>query len=456
MAEKLLIVDDEEDIRLSLRGVLEDEGYTIDESPDGETALQKIERDTDVVFLEIWLHGMDGLQLLEKLKADYTDIMEIMILGHGNIETAVKAIKNGAFDFIEKPLSLEKVLVSVGKALEFRKIKLENRTLRNQIKHKGVTDISGKSAVVQNLRQVISRVASVNSWVLITGENGTGKEIVARAIHANSRQADKPMIAVNCAAIPEELIESELFGHEKGAFTGANDSRQGKFEKADGGILFLDEIGDMSMKTQAKILRILQEQKFERVGGGKTIHVDVRVVAATNKDLEKEIQAGRFRKDLYFRLNVFPIHVPPLRERLSDIPVLLREFVDGFSREHNFKPLTFSREAINWLQEQSWPGNVRELKNFIERLYILYPGQEISKAMLAPGEPDNESFADYDDGQNIYFGNDFKQARAEFEAAYLRDKLEEFGGNISRMASEIGLERSSLYRKLKGYGIKTG
>jgi two-component system nitrogen regulation response regulator NtrX len=458
MSEKMLIVDDEEGICFSLRGILEDEGYEVEDAPDGEAALEKMDAETDVVFLDIWLPGMDGLEVLDRLRTDFPDAVVVMISGHGNIETAVKAIKRGAFDFIEKPLSLEKVLVTAGKALEFRRIKVENRDLRSQITHKGVTDISGDSAPIRHLRQVIDRVAQVNSWVLITGENGTGKEIVARAIHARSRQADKPMVAVNCAAIPEELIESELFGHEKGAFTGANNSRRGKFEQADGGILFLDEIGDMSMKTQAKILRILQEQRFERVGGGKAIQVNVRVIAATNKDLEQEIKENRFRQDLYFRLNVFPIHVPALRERTEDIPVLLREFVDGFSEEHNFKPISFSGPAIRRLQKQEWPGNVRELKNFVERMYILYPGQEITEAMLGLDIPEGgeELQGEEERMLDMLFTDDFKEARAEFEAAYLREKLREFGGNISRAAEAIGLERSSLYRKLKGYGIKTG
>ncbi|MFP4167490.1 MAG: sigma-54-dependent transcriptional regulator [Desulfonatronovibrionaceae bacterium] len=459
MPEKMLIVDDEEDICFSLRGILEDEGYRVEQAPDGESALEKMDRDTDVVFLDIWLPGIDGLEVLDRLRSDFPDAVVVMISGHGNIETAVKAIKKGAFDFIEKPLSLEKVLVTAGKALEFRRIKVENRDLRSQISHKGVTDISGDSAPIRRLRQVIDRVAGVNSWVLITGENGTGKEIVARAIHARSRQASKPMVAVNCAAIPEELIESELFGHEKGAFTGANDSRRGKFEQADGGILFLDEIGDMSMKTQAKILRILQEQKFERVGGRRTIEVNVRVIAATNKDLEQEIKENRFRQDLYFRLNVFPIHVPALRERLQDIPALLQEFVHGFSEEHNFKPISFSRAAVRRLQEMDWPGNVRELKNFVERMYILYPGQEITEDILGlvdQAETGEEPRGEQEHLQELLHAGDFKEARAEFEAAYLKEKLKEFGGNISRVAEAIGLERSSLHRKLKGYGIKTG
>ncbi len=460
MGEKLLVVDDERDICLSLRGILEDEGYKVEDVPDGESALEKMDEETDVVFLDIWLPGMDGLEVLERLRSDFPDTVVVMISGHGSIETAVKAIKQGAFDFIEKPLSLEKVLVTVDKALEYRRVMAENRDLRDQIQQKGVVDISGNSEAVRNLKQIISRVALVNSWVLISGENGTGKEIVARGIHAQSGQADRPMVAVNCAAIPEELIESELFGHEKGAFTGAHDSKRGKFEQADGGILFLDEIGDMSMKTQAKILRILQEQKFERVGGTKTVSVNVRLIAATNKNLEEEIKQGRFRQDLYFRLNVFPIHVPSLRERPEDIPVLLREFIHSFSREHNFKPISFSSGAVRWLQSQAWPGNVRELKNFVERMYILYPGQKIRESMLDPqvaAEGEQEQVQEEEEiVRERFLDNDFKQARADFEAAYLREKLDEFGGNISRMAESIGLERSSLYRKLKSYGIRTG
>ncbi|MFP4085104.1 MAG: sigma-54-dependent transcriptional regulator [Desulfonatronovibrio sp.] len=454
---RILIVDDEEDIRLSLRGILEDEGYEIMEAESGEHGLAAIDGSIDLVLLDIWLPGLDGLQVLTRLQETLPDIPVIMISGHGNIQTAVQAIKNGAFDFIEKPLSLEKVLITSQKALEFSSLKQENRDLRLSGKTISVRRISGKSRQISELRQIISQVAPTEAWVLITGENGTGKEIVARSVHAESKRADQPLVAVNCAAIPEELIESELFGHEKGSFTGATGSKQGKFELAHQGSLFLDEIGDMSLKTQAKILRILQEQTFERVGGHKTISVNVRVIAATNKDLHQEIRKGNFREDLYYRLNVFPLALPPLRERSEDIPILLEEFIRQLSREHNFKPLSFSKETVKILKNYPWPGNVRELKNFVERLFILYQGQEITPEML-PGEiynPRSESQTQ----QDIFAGKDipadFKMARSRFEAWFLNSKLQEYDGNISRLAQAIGLERSYLYRKLKSYDIDT-
>ncbi|MFW5730803.1 MAG: sigma-54-dependent transcriptional regulator [Desulfonatronovibrionaceae bacterium] len=454
---KILIIDDEQDIRISLMGILEDEGYQVIEAESGEQGLSLMDRSVSLVFLDIWLPGMDGLQALTLLQEKYPDIPVLMISGHGNIQTAVQAIKNGAFDFIEKPLSLEKVLIAAQKALEFSSLRRENRNLRLSARGKAIQDISGCSKPVQELRNIICQVAPTEAWVLITGENGTGKEIVARSIHARSKRADQAMVAVNCAAIPEELIESELFGHEKGAFTGASGSKQGKFELADSGTLFLDEIGDMSLKTQAKILRILQEQSFERVGGYKTINVNVRVIAATNKDLHQEIKAGNFREDLYYRLNVFPLSLPPLRERPEDIPVLLKEFIEQLSQEHNFRPLSFSEDTIKVLKKYPWPGNVRELKNFVERLYILYQGMEVTPARLPADMTGHTSQAGHEQGflqQDAGLPEDFKQARSRFEAWFLDNKLKQFNGNISRLAEAIGLERSYLYRKLKAYDIE--
>ncbi|MFN2342874.1 MAG: sigma-54-dependent transcriptional regulator [Desulfonatronovibrio sp.] len=453
---RVLIVDDEEDIRLSLRGILEDEGYQVIDAESGEHALAIVNRSIDLILLDIWLPGMDGLQVLTRLQDKYSDIPVLMISGHGNIQTAVQAIKHGAFDFIEKPLSLEKVLITAQKALEFSSLRRENRNLRLSTKSPQIKKISGKSKAVNELRQIIDQVAPTEAWVLITGENGTGKEIVARSIHMGSKRADQALVAVNCAAIPEELIESELFGHEKGSFTGASASKQGKFELADGGTLFLDEIGDMSLKTQAKILRILQEQSFERVGGYKTINVNVRVIAATNKDLHEEIKKGNFREDLYYRLNVFPLTLPPLRKRQEDICILLSEFVEQLSHEHNFKPLSFTIETIGVLKNYPWPGNVRELKNFVERLYILYQGMEVTSAML-PSEINKKDMAKEMDedlfNQEQELPEDFKLARSKFEAWFLDCKLKEYDGNISKLAEAIGLERSYLYRKLKSYEI---
>jgi two-component system nitrogen regulation response regulator NtrX len=465
MAANILIIDDEETIRLSLRGILEDEGFSVVEAESGEQGLELLGTDIpDLVFLDIWLPGMDGLDALGIISRDYEGLPVIMISGHGTIETAVKALKKGAFDFIEKPLSLEKVVVSARNGLEFSRLRQENQALKTRIFSEQPATLTGESKPITDLKEVIGRVAPTESWVLITGENGTGKEIVARSIHNQSGRADRPLVAVNCAAIPEELIESELFGHEKGAFTGAEKAQEGKFELADGSTLFLDEIGDMSLKTQAKILRILQEQAFEHVGGRKTIKVDVRVIAATNKDLAKEIEAGNFREDLYYRLKVFPLELPPLRDRAGDIPLLINDFMNTLVRQHGFKPIAFAPEAMDVLRQYRWPGNVRELKNFVERMFIMYAGDTVTPDCLppefkpAPCAPKPEVPAAPANTLDDLIGQgpaDLKQARADFEARFLEAKLREFDGNISQLAKAIGLERSSLYRKLKAYNIQT-
>jgi two-component system nitrogen regulation response regulator NtrX len=466
MAAKILIIDDEESIRLSLRGILEDEGLSVVEAESGEEGLELLGTDIpDLIFLDIWLPGMDGLKALDILSRDYEGLPVIMISGHGTIETAVKALKKGAFDFIEKPLSLEKVVVSARNGLEFSRLRQENLALKTRISSEQPVTLTGESGPITQLKEVIGRVAPTESWVLITGENGTGKEIVARSIHNQSSRADRPLVAVNCAAIPEELIESELFGHERGAFTGAEKAQEGKFELADGSTLFLDEIGDMSLKTQAKILRILQEQAFEHVGGRKTIKVDVRVIAATNKDLAKEIEAGNFREDLYYRLKVFPLELPPLRERAGDIPLLINDFMGTLVRQHGFKPIAFAPEALDVLMQYPWPGNVRELKNFVERMFIMFAGDTVTADRLPPEfkpaprkeEPDGTPAPETSPLDELIGQGpaDLKQARADFEARFLEAKLREFDGNISQLAKAIGLERSSLYRKLKAYNIQT-
>ncbi len=459
--KRILVVDDEEGIRYSLRGILEDEGYSVNDAGSAEEALEKVAQAApDMVFLDIWLPGMDGLAALESLRESRPEVPVVMISGHGNIETAVSAIKKGAFDFIEKPLSLEKVVLAAAKALEFRDLRRENLALRARIQTDQAQRLTGSSPAIRRLSEQIGRVAPTDSWVLITGENGTGKEIVARMIHAQSRRAERPLIAVNCAAIPEELIESELFGHEKGAFTGADRAAEGKFELADGGTLLLDEIGDMSLKTQAKILRILQEQRFERVGGRRTLTVDVRVIAATNKDLPGEIAAGRFREDLYYRLKVFPLVVPPLRERAEDIPLLIAEFAAQMVREHGFRPLSFTAEAMRVLAGYGWPGNVRELKNFTERMLIMYGGGEAGVEDLPPeiavsGVAGAAGVVAGADALGALDGaTDLKTARALFEARFLAARLAECGGNMTRLAEMVGLDRSSLYRKLKAFGIQ--
>ncbi len=453
MKGKILIVDDERDIRFSLRGILDDEGYQVVEAQSGEEGLRLAhEHQPDLVFLDIWLPGLDGMEVLGRLRQSFPDLAVIMISGHGNIETAVQAMQKGAFDFIEKPFSLDASLLAVKKAFDYMALKQENKDLRRQVEEQHVQQLSGTSRPVVELKRMIAQVAPTSAWVLISGENGTGKEIVARSIHAASQRKDKPMVAVNCAAIPEELIESELFGHAKGAFTGADKMKQGKFELADEGTLFLDEIGDMSLKTQAKILRILQEQQFERVGDNERIRVDVRVIAASNKDLESEIEKGNFRADLYYRLKVFPLYVPPLRQRREDIPLLLEEFLTRMESEHNFKPLRFSDDALELLFSYSWPGNVREMKNFVERLFILYQGQEVSAAML-PLESGGQE-AVLGDFPAARMPADFKAARTLFETWFLQREYDRAEGSISRLAKNIGMERSYIHRRIKDLGIR--
>ncbi len=451
MQAQVCIVDDEASIRASLGGILGDEGYEVMEAADGESALALIEQETpDLMLLDVWLPGMDGLEVLERVKKRFLGLPVIMISGHGTVETAVKATRLGAFDFIEKPLDMDKILLSVRNAITMTRLAEENLLLRSKAEPPSLT---GSSPAIERVRSAIARVAPTDSWVLITGDNGTGKELVAHAIHRLSPREGYPFVDVNCAAIPEELIESELFGHEKGAFTGATGKKRGKFDLAHQGTIFLDEIADMSLKTQAKILRILQEQRFERVGGTKTIAVDVRVLAATNKDLKAEIAAGRFREDLFYRLNVIPIHVPPLAERSEDIPELVADFLGHLAGKHNQPVKSFTPEALEVLQAQPWPGNVRELKNLVERLWILCPSEEIGVEDL-PAEMGGAAAPRA--GQAQLFAGDFKSARASFEKAYLEAKLAANQGNVSRTAEEVGLERSHLHKKMKALGIKAG
>jgi two-component system nitrogen regulation response regulator NtrX len=446
---EVLIVDDEESIRGSLAGILSDEGFHAKTASDGTQALASLrdvgEAVPDLVLLDIAMPGRDGIDVLQELRATWPELPVVMMSGHGTIETAVRATKLGAFDFIEKPLSVEKLLLTIQHAIERARLERENQRLRAAALR--AHEILGSSEPVRRLKEQIALAAPTNGWVLITGENGTGKELVARQIHLQSKRADKPFVEVNCAAIPEELIESELFGHEKGAFTGAIAQKRGKFELAHEGTIFLDEIADMSLKTQAKILRILQEHKFERVGGSDTIEVEVRVIAATNKSLEKEIAGGRFREDLYYRLNVIPFHVPPLRERREDIPILVTSFAEEFCAESGVKPKEIAPRAMRFLQYYAWPGNVRELRNLIERLVLMTPGSRITTDDLpesvrgaAPaGGPSPASLED---------------ARRAFEREYIIGKLREHGGNISRTAEAIGLARESLSRKMRQYRIE--
>jgi two-component system nitrogen regulation response regulator NtrX len=449
MKPTVLIVDDEAGVRSALGGVLRDEGYAVEAVESGEVCLERVNRMVyDVIVLDIWLPGLDGLATLERLRQRNIESPVVMISGHGNIESAVRATKLGAFDFIEKPLSLEKTVLVIGNAVRQRRLEAENRALRASVDRR--LTMVGESHAMTQLREQIAMAAPTNGRVLIFGENGTGKEVVAKSIHAQSRRRAAPFIEVNCAAIPEELIESELFGHMKGAFTGAIADRRGKFELADGGTLFLDEIGDMTLKTQAKVLRALQEQVVEPVGGTASVKVDVRVLAATNKDLTTEIRGGRFREDLYFRLNVIPVYVPPLRDRASDIPLLAEHFMSELAREYGRRPKRFDPAALAGLRAYSWPGNVRELRNVIERLIIMVPDETITSLDLAflggagglgPGETAPEITAP------------LHEARDRFERDYIVRVLAAQGGNISRTADALGVERSNLYRKMKGFGI---
>ncbi|MBP1752800.1 MAG: two component, sigma54 specific, transcriptional regulator, Fis family [Geobacteraceae bacterium] len=454
MSEKILVVDDEESIRASLAGILEDENFIISFAGDGVMALEMVAKEMpDLVLLDIWMPRMDGIETLQKLKGINPELVVIMMSGHGTIETAVKSTKMGAYDFIEKPLSLEKLLVTVRNALGMKRLRAENDSLRELAF--GDYAITGGSPAMMKLMEQIKLVAPTNASVLITGENGTGKELVARSIHYQSLRQGKPFVEVNCAAIPEELIESELFGHEKGAFTGAVAQKKGRFDLADGGTIFLDEIGDMSLKTQAKVLRILQERKFERVGGTKTIEVDVRVIAATNKILEDEIRAGNFREDLFYRLNVVPFTVPPLRERKEDIPLLTEQFLQKYCHTEGREIKTVAPETMELMKNYDWPGNVRELKNIIERLVIMTPGLSIRAADLPSymSEAVDNRVGSAPKFENVLDFNTLREAREEFEKEFILQKLEENNWNVSKTAEIIELERSNLYRKMKSYGI---
>jgi len=447
--EHILIVDDERAIQTSLRGVLEDEGYRVTAVGSAEEALARLSDDApDLIFLDIWMPGMDGLEALAEIKRRRRETAVVMISGHGTIETAVKATKLGAYDFVEKPLSLEKTLLVVERTLEHARLEQQHRQLRERVERG--QEIVGKSAVIDELRQQIAVAAPTTGRVLIHGESGSGKELVARAIHARSTRAEGPFVEVNCAAVPEELIESELFGHERGAFTGAVARRRGKFELADGGTLFLDEIGDMSLKTQAKVLRVLEEQAFERVGGKETIRVDVRVITASNQNLQEQIGAGRFREDLFYRLNVIPIEVPALRKRKEDIPALVEHFIALFSAENGRRPKTMAAEALAYFLTNEWPGNVRELRNMVERLVIMAPRDVIGPEDLPPPLRTRE---EGEASEGPPRDRKLKDAREAFERAYILGELREHEWNMTRTAEKLGIERSHLYRKLKIYGI---
>jgi two-component system nitrogen regulation response regulator NtrX len=452
MAERILIVDDSAGTRESLGGVLRDEGYVIRTASSGAEARAALEREgCEVVLLDLLLPDEDGLELLGELRRSYPELPVIVISGHGNVETAVKATRLGAYDFLEKPLALERVALSVGNAIDRGRMARKLEQLSSQLRP--TEELVGSSPAMRKLKSELRRAAASDSRILIVGENGTGKELVARRAHLLSRRAAAPFVEVNCAAIPEELIESELFGHVKGSFTGASADRAGRFEQADGGTLFLDEVADMSLKTQAKVLRVLQEQRFERVGGTASIQVDVRVVAATNKELETELRENRFREDLYFRLAVIPLRVPPLRERRDDVPELVEHFIARYAGELGKPPKRVAPEVMEQLRAYSWPGNVRELRNLVERMMIMVPGDEIELRDLPPQlrSETPDPVRDLLDGDSL----SLRQARAAFEKHLIERRLEACGGNVAHTARTLGVERSSLYRKMKSYGVDT-
>jgi two-component system, NtrC family, nitrogen regulation response regulator NtrX len=446
MPATILIVDDESGIRQSLGALLRDEGYEIEAVASGEECLEQIgRRNFDLILLDVWLKKMDGLETLERIQELEAAPMAVMISGHGNIETAVRATKLGAFDFIEKPLSLEKIVLVVRNALEYVRLESENRRLRAELEEKH--QILGNSVPMKALRQQIALTAPTNGRVLIYGESGTGKELVARALHASSLREAMPFVEVNCAAIPEELIESEMFGHRKGSFTGASEDKIGKFQKADGGTLFLDEVGDMSLKTQSKVLRVLEEQRVEPLGSNTPVTVDVRVVAATNKKLEEEITRNVFREDLFYRLNVIPFYVPALRDRIEDIPILAAHFLRAFCEEYGKKQKEFSAPSMDVLLSYPWPGNVRELKNLVERLVIICPSPRIEPHHLPPEVFRGASKSPQKPYESL------QEARSAYEREFVLRKLEENRWNMTKAAQALGLERSHLYRKMRTLGI---
>jgi two-component system nitrogen regulation response regulator NtrX len=463
MKQTILVVDDELAIRSSLRGLLEDEGYGVEEADSGEKCLTFFQPDAemrvDAVLLDIWLPKMDGMEVLKSVRQSHPDVPVIMLSGHANIETAVTATKSGAYHFIEKPFSADILILTLSHALRESRLEQENVQLKHDVS-RNQHEIVGSSPEFKRMMDQIELAAASDAWVLIHGANGTGKESVAHLVHEQSPRKGGPFVEVNCAAIPEELIESELFGHEKGSFTGATAKKIGKFDQANQGTLFLDEIGDMSLKTQAKILRVLQEQRFERVGGNKAIDVNVRVIAASNKKLEEEIAAGRFREDLYYRLNVLPLEVPLLRERKGDVKRLVPFFLDYFAQIHGRKPKKIDPKALAVLEQYEWPGNVRELKNIVERMMIMVPGdvircEEIPPAVTqavgqgaAPGPEGGEATP-------VEFDGNYREAKDAFERAYLRAQLEKNDWNISRTAERIKLERSNLHKKIKQLNIET-
>lgn len=452
MSDTICLVDDEPGILKTLSELLEDEGYQVTSAKSGMDALDVIRQDPpDLVFLDIWMPDLDGLEVLKRVRQQFPHMLVIVMSGHGSIETAVQATKLGAYDYLEKPLDSEKITILVRNALHQRKLEEENLNFRIQVERH--LQLVGDSSVMNKLREQIAAAAPAHSRVLIFGENGTGKELVARSIHRQSMRHQRPFVEVNCAAIPETLIETELFGHERGAFTGAVAQKRGKFDSADGGTLFLDEIGDMSLATQAKLLRVLQEQQFTRVGGNKLIKVNVRVIAASNKDLRQEIEKGNFREDLYYRVNVLPIEVPPLRARREDIPTLTRHFLKIHAEEQGVKLKEITAGALNVLARHDWPGNIRELRNQVERLMIMVPTTSIDVADVLPFMPGSPAGSvTWVSPTEAY--DSLRDARRAFERDYIARRLRENGWNVSKTADDLKIERSHLHRKIKSLNVE--
>ncbi len=445
---RILVVDDEKNIRETLRDILEDEGYEVFLAADGREAVKLIEENNfEIVLLDLWIPEVGGMDVLKRIKEVQPECQTIIITGHGTIDTAVRATKMGAFDFLEKPLSTERLLSVIDHALQIYKLQMENLRLREKV-FNNYYMVPGRSQAFKDIEEIIEKCAATNSRVLITGENGTGKEVVARKIHEMSNRRDFPFVAVNCAAIPQTLIEAELFGYQKGAFTGAYQDKKGKFELANGGTIFLDEIADMSFEAQSKVLRVIEEMQFERIGGVKSIKIDVRIIAATNKNLEKEVEEGRFRKDLYYRLNVVPIHIPPLRERREDIPDLINYYLDYYSRINNKRRKKLDKRAMDFLTyDYNWPGNIRELKNLMERLSILVKEDAITLEDVRSNIPFHEDMGFVPVGTNL------KKAREDFEKKYILATLKSANYNITKAARLLNVERSNLYKIMKRLGI---
>ncbi len=449
----ILIIDDEPGIRTVLSDILEDEKYNVLSAGDGYEGLNILkEVSVNLVFLDIWLPNMGGIDVLKEIKKEYPSLEVVVISGHANIDLAVKAVKLGAFDFLEKPLSLEKIVTAAANAIKLETLKRENTHLKDSLFMED--QIIGESEGIKKIWERIHQSAPSDAKILITGDNGTGKELIARAIHHYSNRAEHAFIEVNCAAIPDTLLESELFGHEKGSFTSAVSRRKGKFELADKGTLFLDEIADMSLSAQAKVLRAIQEMRFERIGGEQSISVDVRIITATNKDIQAEITYGNFREDLYYRLNVVPIHVPSLKERRSDIVLLMDYFMQRFNLTPELPPKSLSKQGLEVIKNYSWPGNVRELKNFAERINIMTDENEIQKDTVIHFINEKKTVQEEDNGLSKFDAMKLNEAKEVFERAFLIRKLKKFEYNISRTAEELGIYPSNLHGKIKKFGIE--